>query len=113
MQVLAIVRDGLTALLAQDPSFRSYDCFTSWAAQEGSSTWEAFRVDYVGANLKGFRAAMKKAYVTARLPASEVRTTQPASVALYRQLPPVPPLFAGPLEALASALQDAMEQVFM
>ena len=112
MQVLAIVRDGLTALLAQDPSFRSYDCLTSWAAQE-DSTWEAFRVDYVGANLKGFRAAMKKAYVTARLPASEVRTTQPATVALYRQLPPMPPLFTGTLEELAGALQDAMEQAFM
>ena len=56
---------------------------------------------------------MKAAYSAARLPASEVRTTQPASVTLYRQLPPVPPLFTGTLEELAGALRDAMDQVFM
>ena len=56
---------------------------------------------------------MTAASSAARLPASEVRTTQPASVTLYRQLPPVPPLFTGTLEELAGALQDAMDQVFM
>ena len=56
---------------------------------------------------------MKVAYAAARLPAKEVRTTQPASVVLYRQLPQLPALFAGTLEELAAALQDAMEQVFM
>ena len=56
---------------------------------------------------------MKAAHAAARLPASEVRTTQPPSVTLYRQLPQVPPLFTGTLEELAGALQDAMEQVFM
>jgi len=56
---------------------------------------------------------MKAAHAAAGLPASEVRTTQPPSVALYRQLPQVPPLFEGTLEELAGALQDAMEQVFL
>jgi len=111
-QVLSIVREGLAALFAKDPSFRGRDCATSWAVQE-RSTWAAFRIDYVGANLQGFRAAMKKAYVAARLPASEVATTQPTNVTLYRQLPNVPPLFEGTLEELSVALQEALEQVFL
>ena len=111
-QVLAVVREGLAALFAREPSFRGRECATFWAAQERSG-WQAFRVDYVGHKLAAFRTAMKAAHAAARLPASEVRTTQPPSVTLYRQLPQVPPLFAGTLEELAGALQDAMEQVFM
>ena len=111
-QVLAVVRAGLVALFTKDPSFCGRECATFWAVQERSD-WQAFRIDYVGHKLAAFRAAMKVAYATARLPAREVRTTQPPSVTLYRQLPQVPPLFAGTLEELADALQDAMEQVFM
>ncbi len=111
-QVLAVVREGLAALFARDPSFRGRECATFWAAQERSE-WQAFRIDYVGHKLAAFRTAMKAAHAAARLPASEVRTTQPPSVTLYRQLPPVPPLFTGTLEELAGALQNAMEQVFM
>ena len=111
-QVLSVVREGLAALFAREPSFRGRECATFWAAQERSG-WQAFRVDYVGHKLAAFRAAMKAAHAAAGLPASEVRTTQPPSVTLYRQLPPVPPLFTGTLEELAGALQDAMEQVFM
>ena len=111
-QVLSVVREGLAALFAREPSFRGRECATFWAAQERSG-WQAFRVDYVGDKLAAFRTAMKAAYVQARLPASEVRTTQPPSVTLYRQLPQVPPLFTGTLEELAGALEDAMEQVFM
>ncbi len=33
-QVLAIVREGLAALLAKDPSFRTRECATFWVAQE-------------------------------------------------------------------------------
>ncbi len=110
--MLAVVREGLAALFAREPSFRGRECATFWAAQERSG-WQAFRVDYVGHKLAAFRTAMKAAHAAARLPANEVRTTQPASVTLYRQLPQVPPLFAGTLEELAGALQDAMEQVFM
>ena len=73
---------------------------------------QAFRVDYVGFKLAAFRTAMKAAHAAAQLPANAVRTTQPPSVALYRQLPEVPPLFSGTLEELAAALQDAMEQIF-
>ena len=111
-QVLAVVREGLAALFAKEPSFRGIECATFWATQEHSD-WKAFRIDYVGHNLATFRAAMKAAYAAARLPAKEVRTTQPPSVALYRQLPQLPALFAGTLEELAAALQDAMEQVFI
>ena len=111
-QVLTIVREGLVALFAKDPSFCGRECATFWAAQEHSD-WKAFRIDYVGHKLPTFRAAMKVAYAAARLPAKEVRTTQPPSVALYRQLPRLPSLFAGTLEDLAGALQDPMEQVFM
>ena len=110
--MLAVVREGLAALFAREPSFRGRECATFWAAQERSG-WQAFRVDYVGHKLAAFRAAMKTACAAARLPAKEVRTTQPPSVMLYRQLPQVPPLFTGTLEELAGALQDAMEQVFM
>ena len=99
-------------LFAKDPSFCGRECATFWAVQEHSD-WQAFRIDYVGRKLAAFRAAMKVARVAARLPAKEVRTTQPPSVTLYRQLPDVPPLFAGTLEELAAVLQDAMEQVFM
>ena len=99
-------------LFAKDPSFCGRECATFWAAQERSD-WRAFRIDYVGHKLAAFRTAMKAAHVAARLPAREVRTTQPPSVELYRQLPQVPPLFSGTLEELAGALQDAMEQVFM
>ena len=111
-QVLAIVREGLVALLAKDLSFGTRECATFWAAQERSN-WQAFRIDYVGFKLAAFRAAMKAAHAEAQLPANAVRTTQPPSVALYRQLPEVPPLFSGTLEELAAALQDAMEQIFI
>ena len=110
--MLTVVQEGLAVLFAKDPSFRGRECATFWTAQERSG-WQAFRIDYVGHKLAAFRTAMKAAYSAARLPASEVRTTQPASVTLYRQLPPVPPLFTGTLEELAGALRDAMDQVFM
>ena len=61
-QVLAIVREGLAALFAREPSFRGRECATFWAAQERSG-WQAFRVDYVGDKLAAFRTAMKAAYV--------------------------------------------------
>ena len=111
-QVLAVVREGLVLLFAKDPSFRRRECATFWAAQERPD-WQAFRVDYVGFKLAAFRAAMKAAHANAQLPANDVRTTQPPSVTLYRQLPHVPPLSTGTLEELAGALQDAMEQVFI
>ena len=111
-QVLAVVRVGLEALFAKDPSFRGHDCATFWAAQERPD-WQAFRIDYVGFKLAAFRAAMKAALAAAQLPANAVRTTQPPSVALYRQLPEVPPLSTGTLEELAGALQDAMERIFI
>ena len=111
-QVLAIVRSGLAALFAKDPSFRGYECATFWAAEE-LSDWRAFRIDYAGFKLAAFRTAMKAAHAEAQLPANRVRTTQPPSVSLYRQLPQVPPLSTGTLEELASALQDAMEQIFI
>ena len=111
-QVLAIVRSGLAALFAKDPSFRGYECATFWAAEE-LSDWRAFRIDYAGFKLAAFRTAMKAAHAEAQLPANRVRTTQPPSVSLYRQLPQVPPLSTGTLEELAGALQDAMEQVFI
>lgn len=103
-RVLAIVREGLVALLAKDPSFRTRECATSWAAQEHSN-WQAFRIDYVGYKLVAFRAAMKAAHADAQVPANDVRTTQPSSVTLYRQLPEVPPLFTGTLEELVTALR--------
>ena len=111
-QVLAIVREGLVALFAKDPSFRTRECATIWAAQERPN-WQAFRIDYVGFKIATFRAAMKAAHADAQVPVNEVRTTQPPSVSLYRQLPEVPPLSTGTLEELAAALQDAMEQVFI
>ena len=111
-QVLAVVRAGLVALFAKDPSFRRRECATFWAAQERPS-WQAFRIDYVGFKLAAFRAAMKAAHAHAPLPANAVRTTQPPSVSLYRQLPQVPLLSTGTLAELASALQDAMEQIFI
>ncbi len=111
-QVLAIVREGLVALFAKDPSFRTRECATFWAAQEHPN-WQAFRIDYVGFKLAAFRAAMKAALANAQLPDNAVRTTQPPSVALYRQLPEVPPLSTGTLEELAAALRDAMEQAFL
>ena len=111
-QVLAVVRAGLVALFAKDPSFRRRECATFWAAQERPN-WQAFRVDYVGFKLAAFRAAMKAAHADAQVPANAVRTTQPPSVTLYRQLPDVPPLSTGTLEELAGALQDAMGQVFL
>ncbi len=111
-QVLAVVRSGLAVLFAKDPSFRGRECATFWAAEE-LSDWRAFRVHYIGFKLAAFRSAMKAAHSEAQLPANRVRTTQPPSVALYRQLPDVPPLFAGTLEELAAALQDAMEQHFI
>ena len=111
-QVLAVVREGLVALFAKDPSFRTRECATFWAAQEHPN-WQAFRVDYVGFKLAAFRAAMKAAHADAQVPANAVRTTQPPSVSLYRQLPEVPPLSTGTLEELAAALQDAMEQIFI
>ena len=111
-QVLAVVRAGLEALFAKDPSFRGHECATFWAAQERPD-WQAFRIDYVGFKLAAFRTAMKAAHANAQLPANAVRTTQPPSVSLYRQLPEVPPLFSGRLEELASALRDAIDQVFI
>ena len=111
-QVLAVVRVGLEALFAKDPSFRGHECATFWAAQERPD-WQAFRIDYVGFKLAAFRTAMKAAHANAQLPANAVRTTQPPSVSLYRQLPEVPPLFSGRLEELATALRDAMDQVFI
>ena len=111
-QVLAVVRAGLVLLFAKDPSFRGRECATFWAAQERPD-WQAFRIDYVGFKLATFRAVMKAALANAQLPANDVRTTQPPLVALYRQLPQVPPLSTGTLEELAGALQDAMEQVFI
>ena len=110
--MLAVVRAGLDLLLAKDPSFRGHECATSWAAQERPD-WQAFRIDYVGFKLTAFRAAMKAAHADAELPGNAVRTTQPTSVSLYRQLPQVPPLFSGKLEDLAAALRDAMDQVFI
>ena len=110
--MLAVVRAGLAALFAKDPSFRGRECATFWAAQERPD-WQAFRIDYVGFNLAAFRTVMKAALADAELPASAVRTTQPPSVALYRQLPEVPPVSTGTLEELAGALQDAMERVFI
>ena len=114
VQVLPIVRDGLAALFAKDPLFQGRECATFWAAQERPN-WQAFRIDYVGFNLAAFRAAMKAANADAQLqlPANAVRTTQPSSVALYRQVPGGPPVFTGTLEELAGALQDAMEQIFI
>ena len=56
---------------------------------------------------------MKAAHADAQLPANAVRTTQPPSVSLYRQLPQVPPLSTGTMEELASGLRDAMEQIFI
>ena len=111
-QVLTIVREGLVALFAKDPSFRTRECVTFWASQERPN-WQAFRIDYVGFKIATFRAAMKAAHADAQVPANEVRTTQPPSVSLYRQLPEVPPLSTGTLEELAAALQDAMEQIFI
>ena len=111
-QVLAVVCVGLRALFAKDPSFRTRECATFWAAQERPD-WQAFRIDYVGFKLAVFRTAMKAAHADAQLPANAVRTTQPPSVSLYRRLPEAPPLSTGTLEELASALQDAMEQVFI
>ena len=110
--MLAVVRVGLEELFAKDPSFRGHECATFWAAQERPN-WQAFRIDYVGFKLAAFRAAMKAALAAAQLPANAVRTTQPPSVVLYRQLPEVPPLSTGTLEELAGALQDAMEQIFI
>ena len=111
-QVLAIVREGLVALFAKDPSFRGRECATFWATQERSN-WQAFRIDYVGFKLATFRATMKAVHADAQLPANAVRTTQPPSVSLYRQLPQVPPLSTGTLGDLAGALQHSMEQVFI
>ena len=111
-QVLAIVRSGLAALFAKDPSFRGYECATFWAAEE-LSDWRAFRIDYAGFKLAAFRTAMKAAHTEAQLPANRVRTTQPSSVALYRQLPEVPPLFAGTLEELAGILPDDVQRFAM
>ncbi len=111
-QVLAIVRSGLAVLFAKDQSFCDFECATFWAAEERSD-WHAFRVHYVGFKLAAFRTAMKSALTEAQLPANRVRTTQPPSVSLYRQLPQVPPLSTGTLEELAGALRDAMEQIFL
>ena len=110
--MLTVVRTGLELLLVKDSSFRRHECATFWAAQE-SSDWQAFRIDYVGFKLAAFRTAMKAAHANAELPANAVRTTQPPSVSLYRQLPEVPPLFSGRLEDLAAALRDAMDRVFI
>ena len=107
-QVQAIVCEGLAALFAKEPMFRSYECATFWVAQERPD-WKAFRIDYVGCRLVAFRAAMKVAHADAQMPAGTVRTTQPPSVSLYKQPPQVPPVFTGTLEELANALQDAME----
>ena len=63
-QVLGIVRSGLAALFAKDPSFRDYECATFWAAEE-LSDWRAFRVHYVGFKLAAFRTAMKAAHAEA------------------------------------------------
>ena len=106
-QVLAVVRAGLVALFAKDPSFRRRECATFWVAQEWPN-WLAFRVDYLGHKIVTFRATMKAAHADAQLPAGEVRTTQPPHVSLYRQLPQPPPLFSGTMEELAGALQDGM-----
>ena len=110
-QVLAVVREGLVALFAKDPSFRGRECATFWVVQERPS-WQAFRVDYLGHKIATFRATMKAAHADAQLPDGEVRTTQPPYVALYRQLPQLPPLFSGTLEELAGALHDGMH-IFM
>jgi len=99
-------------LLAKDPSFRGHECAAFWAAQERPD-WQAFRIDYVGFKLTSFRRVMKAAHANAQLPDNAVRTTQPPSVSLYRQLPEVPSLFSGTLEELAVALQDAMDQFFI
>jgi len=56
---------------------------------------------------------MKAAHADAQVPINEVRTTQPPSVSLYRQLPDAPPLSTGTLEELTRALHDAMEQIFI
>ena len=106
-QVLAVVREGLAWLFAQDPLFRGRECATFWVAQERPN-WQAFRVDYLGHKIVTFRATMKAAHADAQLPAGEVRTTQPPHVSLYRQVPQPPPLFSGTLEELAGALQDGM-----
>ena len=111
-QVLAIVREGLIALFAKDPLFCARECATFWTAQERPD-WQAFRIDYVGFNLAAFRTAMKAAHADAQVPIHEVRTTQPPSVALYRQVPQVLPLFTGTLEELAAALEDGLEQIFI
>ena len=110
--MLVVVRAGLDLLLAKDPSFREHECATCWAAQERPD-WQAFRIDYLGFKLTAFRAAMKAAHADAQLPGNAVRTTQPPSVSLYRQQAQVPPLFSGKLEDLATALRDAMDQVFI
>jgi len=73
-QVLAIVREGLVALLAKDLSFGTRECATFWATQERPN-WQAFRIDYVGFKLVTFRAAMKAAHTDAQLPVNAVRTT--------------------------------------
>ena len=73
-RVLAIVRVGLEALLAKDPSFRTRECATFWASQEHPN-WQAFRIDYVGFKLAAFRATMKAAHADAQVPANAVRTT--------------------------------------
>ena len=110
-QVLSFVRDGLAAVFAQDPLFQGRRCATFWLSQEGSP-WQAFRIEYVGFNLVGFRTAMKSARAIAQVPAAIMRTTQPPSVKLYRKLPPMPPLFEGSLDELAVALREAL-QVFV
>ena len=56
---------------------------------------------------------MKAAHADAQVPIHEVRTTQPPSVALYRQVPQVLPLFTGTLEELAAALEDGLERIFI
>ena len=68
-RVLAIVREGLVTLFAKDPSFRTRECATFWAAQEHPN-WQAFRIDYVGFKLAAFRAAMKAAHADAQVPAN-------------------------------------------
>ena len=55
---------------------------------------------------------MKAAHGDAQLPANAARTTQQPQVTLYRQQPDVP-RFSGTLEDLATALRDAMDQVFI
>ena len=106
-QVLALVRHGLVLLLARDPSFCGRESVTTWASQPGTD-WRAFRVDFVGRNLAGFRATMKEAYVAARLNAKVVTTQQPPNVTMYRQLPKGPRLFRGTLEELEDALRQAL-----